>query len=180
MRAWLVFVDQVPTPAVRFPSFQYGGLLRKFQAMTPEDFADLARRRPLKADFYRGMGQSGFSEERIAKALEDIRNTAARMDLMLEKSGGPWLLGEQFTLADICVAPLLDRIEDLCFAHLWEEDFPRVAGWLGRIQDRPSFKQAYYKGSRLSDIYPDLKLGRAAPRSLPKSWPGSANWSSAS
>jgi glutathione S-transferase len=161
MRAWLVFVDQVPTPAVRFPSFQYGGLLRKFQAMTPEEFAAVASRRPLKADFYRGMAQSGFSQERIDKAFEDVRKTAARMNLMLEQNGGPWLLGEQFTLADICVAPLLDRIEDLGLARLWEDAFPMVADWLIRIQARPSYKQAYYAGSRLSEIYPDLKLGRS-------------------
>jgi glutathione S-transferase len=164
MRAWLVFVDVIPTPAVRIPSFQYGGLLRKFQAMTPEEFASLATRRPLKADFYREMGRDGFSEERIAKALHDVRMTAARMDLMFEQNGGPWLLGEQFTLADICVAPLLDRIEDLGFAHVWEQDFPKVADWLRRIQERPSCKRAYYEGSRLSEIYPDLNLGRASPR----------------
>ena len=166
MRAWLVFVDQVPTPAVRFPSFQYGGLLRKFQAMTSEEFAAVAKRRPLKADFYRDMGQSGFSEETIAKALDDIRKTAARMTLLMEQSGGPWLLGAQFTLADLCVAPLLDRIEDLGFAEVWEADFPKVADWLTRIQSRPSYKQAYYQGSRLSEIYPDLKLGRASSRDV--------------
>jgi glutathione S-transferase len=164
MRAWLVFVDHVPTPAVRFPSFQYGGLLRKFQAMTPEEFAAVAKRRPLKAGFYQGMGQSGFSQERIDKAFEDVRKTAARMNLMFEQNSGPWLLGEQFTLADICVAPLLDRIEDLGFAEIWENNFPMVSDWLVRIQARPSYHQAYYEGSRLSEIYPDLNLGRASAR----------------
>ena len=33
MRAWLAFFDQVPTPAVRYPSFQYGGLIKKFQTI---------------------------------------------------------------------------------------------------------------------------------------------------
>jgi len=158
MRAWLVFVDSVPTPAVRYPSFQYGGLRRKFQAMTAEEFAESARRRPLKAGFYERMGKDGFSDEEIAKALDDVRKTAARMDRMLDEAGGPWLLGTQFTLADICVAPLIDRMEDLGFAHLWD-GFPRVALWLKTIQARPAYGQAFYKGSRLSEIYPDLGLG---------------------
>jgi glutathione S-transferase len=164
MRAWLVFVDQVPTPAVRYPSFQYGGLLLKFQAMTAEAFAASVRKRPLKAEFYKKMGQSGFSDAEIAKALGDIRKTALRMDRMLEKHGGTWLLGDTFTLADICVAPLLDRMEDLGFAYLWEEEFPRVADWLAEAQRRPAYRQAFYEGSRLSQIYPELGLGRDRPR----------------
>jgi glutathione S-transferase len=164
MRAWLVFVDHIPTPAVRFPSFQYGGLLRKFQAMTAEEFAAVAKRRPLKAAFYQGMGQNGFSEETIVKALDDIRKTAARMSLLFAQHGGPWLLGAQFTLADLSVAPLLDRIEDLGLANVWQDDFPEVTDWLAQIQTRPSYLEAFYEGSRLSEIYPDLKLGRASSR----------------
>lgn len=167
MRAWLVFVDQVPTPAVRYPSFQYGGLLLKFQAMSAEEFAASVSNRPLKAAFYERMGQSGFSDEEIARAVGDIRTTARRMDGMLEKRGGPWLLGEKFTLADICVAPLLDRMEDLGFASLWDEEFPRVAGWLAEAQERPAYREAFYEGSRLSQIYPELGLGRRRPTRLP-------------
>jgi glutathione S-transferase len=108
------------------------------------------------------MGKDGFPEEDIARALDDVRKTAARMDGMLARSGGPWLLGEQFTLADICVAPLIDRMEDLGFARLWDQ-FPSVAEWLKRIQARPAYQKAFYNGSRLSEIYPDLELG-AHPR----------------
>jgi glutathione S-transferase len=131
--------------------------------MTDEEFAASARRRPLKSGFYERMGKDGFAEEEIAKALDDLRKTAARMDGMLARSGGPWLLGGQFTLADICVAPLIDRMEDLGFADLWDE-FPSVSRWLKRIQARPAYQLAFYKGSRLSEIYPDLGLGAEARR----------------
>jgi glutathione S-transferase len=164
LRAWLAFVDAVPTPAVRYPSFHHGGLIRKFQSLTPEEFAETAKRRPLKRAFYEKMGQTGFSNEDLERANEDIRKTAARMDRMLAE-GGPWLLGERYTIGDIAVAPLMDRMEDMGFAYLWEESFPRVAEWLGRMQARPAYRTAYYKGSRLSDQYPDLKLGKGARRS---------------
>lgn len=166
MRAWLTFVDQVPTPAVRYPSFQFGGLRLKFQAMTEAEFAAKAKQRPLKAAFYEKMGRDGFPEEEIARALDDIRKTALRMDRMLAGTGGPWLLGEQFTLADVCVAPLLDRMEDLGLAGLWDEAFPAVAEWLGRIQQKPAYQEAYYEGSRLSEIYPQLGLGRSHRRAV--------------
>jgi len=160
LRTWLSFVDQVPTPAVRYPSFQFGGLRKKFEAFTPEEFAAKARKRPLKSAFYEKMSNGGFTEEEIARSLDDIRKTAARMDKTLAE-GGPWLLGF-YSIADIAVAPLIDRMEDLGFAHLWEDDHPRVAEWLARMQRRRAYGVAYYEGTRLSQIYPELGLGRDA------------------
>ena len=92
MRAWLCFFDHVPTPAVRYPSFNLGGLIRKFQELSPDEFETACNRRPLKADFYRRMGQDGFSDREIQKALDDIRITVDRMEGALAQSG-PWLLG---------------------------------------------------------------------------------------
>lgn len=158
LRAWLAFVDAVPTPAVRYPSFQFGGLRKKFETMTDEEFAENARRRPLKAAFYEKMGRNGFPQADVDKALDDIRKTAARMDAMLAE-GGPWLLGS-YSLADLAVAPLIDRMEDLGLAHLWEESYPRVADWLARMQARPAYSVAFYEGSRLSDQHPDMVPGR--------------------
>ena len=36
-----------------------------------------------------------------------------RLEEELNITGGPWICGEAFTLADICVAPIMDRIEYL-------------------------------------------------------------------
>ena len=94
LRAWLAYVDAVPTPAVRYPSFQFGGLLHKFQAMTDEEFDEQVTRRPVKAAFYKKMDRmTGFSAAEMAQAYQALRNTAARMDLMFAENGGPWLLG---------------------------------------------------------------------------------------
>lgn len=165
MRAWLTFVDLVTTPAGRYPSFQFGGLLKKFQAMSQEEFAEKTMKRPVKSAFYKKMNKdTGFAGAELEEAFNDMRKSAARMDWMFEQNGGPWLMGEQFTLADIAVAPLLDRMEDLGLEYLWEEKYPRVADWLRRIQARPAYGRAYYHGCRLSEIYPDLKLGRGSHR----------------
>lgn len=167
MRSWIAFVDTSTTPAVRFPSFQFGGLLFKFQAMSEEEFNEKTRKRPMKSGFYRKMDRmKGFAGGELEQSLLDIRNSAARMDRMLEETGGPWLMGEQYTLADIAVAPLLDRIEDLGLEALWEDPFPRVGDWLRRIQARPAYTKAYYHGCRLSEIYPELKLGRGSHRHI--------------
>jgi glutathione S-transferase len=167
MRAWLTYVDMVITPAARYPSFQFGGLLKKFQAMSEEEFAAKTRARPVKSAFYKKMNKdTGFGEAELGEAYNDVRRTAARMDRLFDEYGGPWLMGTQYTIADIAVAPLIDRIEDLGLELLWEEDHPRVGEWLKRIQARPAYGEAFYPGSRLSEIYPELRLGRGSHRHL--------------
>ena len=46
-------------------------------------------------------------------ALARLRRTYERMDAEIERSGGPWLLGKEITLADVAVMPSLIRIHDL-------------------------------------------------------------------
>ena len=65
---------------------------------------------------------------------------------------GPWLLGEQFTLADVLVMPSIDRMADLGLSHLWEGKFPHVSAWYERLKAKPSFQATYYPGSRVSDF----------------------------
>jgi glutathione S-transferase len=167
MRAWLAFVDAVPTPAVRFPSFQFGGLLKKFQAMSDEEFDEQVTKRPVKSAFYKTMSrQTGFSGAALEDAYKALRKTAARMDWMFDENGGPWLLGTQYSIADIAVAPLIDRAEDLGLELLWDNAYPRVDDWLKRMQARPAYQKAYYHGSRLSDQFPELALGRGSHRHL--------------
>lgn len=165
LQAWLAFFDSVATPAVRYPSINYGGLLRKFQNMSEQEFNDLVDRRPLKENLYKKLGQDGFSGAKIDKAVRDIRKTVLRMEEGLAKFG-PWLLWEQYTIADICAASLFDRMEDLGCANLWEQDLPAVTDWLTRMQARSAYSTAYYNGCRTSQIYPDPKLGKSVKRKI--------------
>ena len=47
------------------------------------------------------------------------------MDEAIEESGGPWLLGEDITLADVAVMPAIVRMADLGQETAWQ-DLPRV------------------------------------------------------
>jgi glutathione S-transferase len=153
MRAWLVFVDQVPPPAVRYPSFQYGGLIRKFQVLSAEEFAGTIACRPFKSRFYRRMGQAGLPQEDIDTHWTTYARPSA-METTLAVAG-PWLMGEQSTHAGICVAPLIDRIDDLGYRRLWE-GLPCVTDWPRRVRARPAHLSTFYVGSWLSDQYPDI------------------------
>ncbi|MEE2999687.1 MAG: glutathione S-transferase family protein [Pseudomonadota bacterium] len=158
MRWWLRYFEEKPTSAVRYPTFQKI-LIRNFNQMSDEEFNAAAEKRPLKTDFYKRMGKDGFSETEIASALDDIRQTVERIDSAIKDNGGPWIMGDQYTLADLCVGPLIDRMEDLGYKHLWEEDLQFMSEWLENMKGRAAYKQAYYSGARYSEIFPDLGLG---------------------
>ena len=74
----------------------------------------------------------------VMAAQKSLRKHIKRLDREIEESGGPWVCGENFTLADICLAPIFDRIEWLDLETLWD-NLPRVTEWYGRVQLRPSF-----------------------------------------
>jgi glutathione S-transferase len=147
MRAWMRFAEEVPTSAIRVPSF-HQALARRFRDLDAEHFREIAERRPLRKHMYRRMGPQGFTPAEVQAALEQLDLTLARMEALLQQ--GPWLMGAQFTLADIVVIPTIDRMADLSLASRWS-NLLRVAAWFDRVQARPSFAATYYKGSRLSE-----------------------------
>jgi glutathione S-transferase len=150
MRAWLRYIDEVPTPAIRVPSLNMT-LLAHFARLSEEDFAAWVSKSPLRKHFLQRMGRQGFSRQDYDNALEQLKSAARRMAEALRK--GPWLLGSQFSLADICLVPTIDRLSDLGLASVWEPDFPEVSDWYARVSARPSFVTTYFQGTRLSEEF---------------------------
>lgn len=162
MRAWLRFFEEVPTVAVRYPSFNQA-FVQRFADHSDDAFREAADRRPLRKHFFEQMGRQGFDDAQIKASLERLRTTVERMDRALA-SGGPWLLGAQLTIADACIAPLIDRMNDLGLSWLWDRA-PHVADWFARWRARPSYKATFYFGARLTDIDPTVR-DRAPAASL--------------
>jgi glutathione S-transferase len=152
MRALMRYLEEVPTSAVRVPSFNMA-FLPRFAGLDHDDFLrEQADIRPLRKHFYRRMGPAGFKREDVEASLEQLGNTWARMDTAL--ADGPWLPGINYSLADIVMAPLIARMADLGFARAWEDQHPRVTDWYARMRARPAYNEAFYPGSRLSEFMP--------------------------
>lgn len=154
MRAWLRFIDEVPSMAVRVPSFQ-DKFLARFKAMSEAEYAAFRDQNTLRREFFMRLNRTGFSDEEYDNSIRQLEMTVARIDKALEN--GPWLVGAQYTIADICVAPLFQRMEDLGMSDLWA-DHPRVADWFERLKARPAYQTAFYDGSRLTDELDQLRL----------------------
>jgi glutathione S-transferase len=161
MRSLMRFIDEVPTPAVRIPSYNLA-FLPHYRAMSAEEFQALADSKPLRREFLLKMGREGFSEADMNEALDRLKRAVARMDAAIAASGGPWLMGADLTLADVAVMPVIVRMADINLGATWA-DRPAVAYWLDLIRADPVFATTYYRGSLLTEKYPHLRERLAAP-----------------
>jgi glutathione S-transferase len=57
-------------------------------------------------------------------------------------NGNTWIMGEQFTLAEINFAPLIARLEAINFLEIWIEQRSATGEWWQRLKSRPGFIQA--------------------------------------
>lgn len=55
-----------------------------------------------------------------------------------------WLVARRFTMADVAMAPYVNRLASLAMERLWEHGrLPRVERWFGRVRARPTFRPAF-------------------------------------
>jgi ganglioside-induced differentiation-associated protein 1 len=84
----------------------------------------------------------GVSADEEAAAYAKLDYMLDQMELQL--GNAPWLAGRSFSLADIAMAPMINRIEVLARPEMiGAAQRPRVAEWWQRIQARPSFQEAF-------------------------------------
>jgi glutathione S-transferase len=155
MRALMRFIDEMPAAAVRVPTFNLA-FLPRFQAMSEEEFLAFAESKPLRKEFMLAMGRKGFPEKEMNAALDRLARTLVRMEESIAQSGGPWLMGEKPTLADIAVMPAIVRMADLGLDTMWK-DKPSIARWYEAIRAQPAFEPTYYFGSLLTERFPHLR-----------------------
>lgn len=158
MRAMMRFIDEVPTPAIRVPSYNLA-FLPHFQAMSAAEFQALADSKPLRREFLMKMGRTGFPQAEMDEAMGRLQRGVDRMNQWIGDSGGPWLMGADMTLADIAVMPVIVRMADINLEYMWA-DKPRVEAWLDAVCATPPFRSTYYHGSLLTEKYPHLSANR--------------------
>lgn len=149
MRAWLRFMEEVPTSAIRTPSFEQIFLPTLRIIKSKKSFDRSSEKRTLRKGFYKKMNSGdGFSNQEIKNSIDQLNSTVNKMEQAL--TNNKWILGDHLSLVDISLAPLLDRMQDLGFDSLWGH-LPGVQNWLSNVQSKESFQAAFYKGARLSE-----------------------------
>jgi glutathione S-transferase len=80
----------------------------------------------------------------LARSREHMGGHLDALGAQLLRSGGPWIAGADFTLADVSWVVILDRLAEVD----WDEHFwgggrrPAVAAYWQRLRERPSFELA--------------------------------------
>jgi glutathione S-transferase len=77
-------------------------------------------------------------------AADKIRLYAGYLRKMEDAlTSSKWLVGDEFSMADIAMTPYVNRLDVLAMDGLWKNGrLPRVEDWFARIKARPSFKPA--------------------------------------
>lgn len=142
VRLWGKTVDEKLHLGVA--SFSFSALYReKLAAMTPEarqahfdNMADFDLREVEMSTF-----ELGVDSPHVMRAIQSYEKAFDEIDKWLS-SGGPWIMGKNYSLAEIYLTPYLFRLECLGLLDIWLDHLPQVQDWYSRIKSRPSFKTA--------------------------------------
>jgi glutathione S-transferase len=77
MRAWMRYIDEVPTVAVRVPSFANLLAPMRFTKQSDAEFKKHTERLPLRKQFYQRMTQKGFGKASTMPAIRFARPASA-------------------------------------------------------------------------------------------------------
>ena len=110
-------------------------------------------------------------EAKDGELCAEMENALAAYEEALAGSGGPYLLGEDFTLADVHVLPFLQRLK-ITLQHwkayeLPKDKFPKLLCWLDACLQRESVKESSMSEEKTIEVYTrfvgaDYKFGGLA------------------
>ena len=82
----------------------------------------------------------------LEKSREHMGLHLDRLGEQVEKHGGPWITGEQFTLADVSWMVILDRLSEADWSDFfWGHNRrPEVAGYWNRLEGRDSYREQVF------------------------------------
>jgi glutathione S-transferase len=85
--------------------------------------------------------QLGLDSPYVIRAIASWERAWHYIEEVLS-DGRPWLMGEEFTLADLCYAPFMARIAGLQLLDIWLTERPLSSAWWKRLSARASFRAA--------------------------------------
>ncbi len=113
--------------------------LKKTQA-EEDKYKTLQTNEDLKEFHSKHSGAKTLGGEDIAKAEAILNDCFRKLDVSLE--GNSWIMGEQFTLADISWIPVHFVLVGCGYPF---EDYPNVSRWVEAVKSRPSYHEAITK-----------------------------------
>jgi glutathione S-transferase len=111
--------------------------------ITPEKLAEeITKRTPNK--YYLKFATQVLTTPKNTELIADRHQVLLeKMRLMEDRlaDGRKWLVGDEFTLADIALAPRTEMFPLIDIADL-DERFPRIGAFMARVRARPSWQKS--------------------------------------
>lgn len=140
MRLWTRYIELTPSEAVKLPSF-VKNIVPALQKMAPQEALAMIAKIPdahIRARWHKA-ATTGIAAADLAPSIAQLKDMVARMDQTL--MDGPWLAGEELSLADLDIAPFVQRLVRIdLFGEV--EARPRVLDWYTRLSGRPAYQVA--------------------------------------
>jgi len=137
MRLWMKTVDEQMQPAVKYITYAacHRHILKRlppdkfeqYMQGPPGDPATRVTGDPNWEQSKRLIVEMGISAPGVAQKFRMYDGYLQRMDDALAER--PWVAGEHFSLADISLAPYVNRLDMLGMSEMWIGSRPHLAGW---------------------------------------------------
>ena len=164
MREFVYACDEGFSAIVKLTMVKY--ILPKLRnRWSDEELRKQAERRPTK--FYQDVHARAVRNEITDSELAASRATIEELldELESRLAPGPWIVGNQFTLAEISVAPYMFRLAALGADQFWSSSRrPRVNDWYKRLAARPAFQKAVSWPDESGGGYEEVGLKTNLPR----------------
>ena len=143
MRMWMAFELDWAKP-FRDAIYETMGKRRlQDTGITPEKLAEeITKRTPNK--YYLKFATQVLTTPKNTELIADRHQVLLeKMQLMEDRlaDGRKWLVGDEFTLADIALAPRTEMFPLIDIADL-DERFPRIGAFMARVRARPSWQKS--------------------------------------
>jgi glutathione S-transferase len=140
MRGFTKFIDAAIFPATATVSMS----IAFHHQYKPEMYETMEKARPGWLANFRQL-QKGTENPAFPAAIKRLDKMIADMDAAFAEHGGPWLVGQAYSLADVDYAPYVTRLDHLKFLPGMIAKRPRVAAWYDRLRARKPYQDALSK-----------------------------------
>jgi glutathione S-transferase len=138
MYYWLHLAPEIHVKAVK--TFIYIKRMQGKMSKSKEEgeLYQKLQKDPELLEFHGKVSSGAFTDADLAKAEGTLHEHFSAADLRLSKS--KYLIGDQFTLADIAWSPLYFTLKEMTDLDL--KDYNHLRRWAEDLEERPSYKTA--------------------------------------
>ncbi|MED5420423.1 MAG: glutathione S-transferase C-terminal domain-containing protein, partial [Pseudomonadota bacterium] len=161
MRVWTKAVDEGIHEGVVALSFS-AMFRERMKGMTDEQrmrqFRNIGD--PVRRDRDRAVFEQGVESSYVFNAIAVYETAFSKLEKVLV-DGRDWIMGDQYTLAEINFAPYIARLQYMGLLEIWIENRPKVSAWWNRIKARLAYQRGVSDRLTTSDIEPMQRFGGA-------------------